>query len=177
MKKLICFAAALFMCAVPTLGHAQAAAYGTFSVTQANNLTTDNTLYGATTGLLLTNLHSIWKFDLGADLQGRFVHGGNFSMNGMTFGPRVNGPHFIGLQPYAEFLVGFARVQNTADYAHSSTDSTLQINGGVMKRISPHFDVVGEYSYSQFYAFGGEYNPKTISVGGVYHFSRRDSVR
>lgn len=162
------------MCGAPALGHSQVAAYGTFSVTQANNLTTNNTLYGATTGLLLTKMHSIGKFDLGADLQGRFVRTGDFSLNAITFGPRVQFPQLIGLQPYAEFLVGFARVQNPADYAHSSTDSTIQINGGVMKRITAHVDLVGEFSYSQLYAFGGEYNPKTFSVGGVYHFSRRD---
>jgi hypothetical protein len=46
-----------------------------------------------------------------------------------------------------------------------------------MKRITPHVDLIGEFSYSQLYAFGGEYNPKTFSVGAVYYLSRRDSKR
>jgi hypothetical protein len=174
VKKFMRFAVVLLACSAPALGNSQVAAYGTFSVTTAQNLVTDNTLYGATTGLLLTKFRSVGKFDFGADLQGRFVHADNFSLNGITFGPRVQLPQLIGLRPYAEFLVGFARVQNTADSAHPSTDSTIQINGGVMKRITPHVDLVGEFSYSQLYAFGGEYNPKTFSVGGIYHFSRRD---
>ena len=162
------------MCGAPTLGHSQVAAYGTFSVTKAQNLVTDNTLYGATTGLLLTNVHAVGKFDFGANLQGRFVHANNFSLDGVTFGPRVQFPRLIGLRPYAEFLVGFAHIKNTADQSQGSTDSTIQINGGVTKRITPHVDLIGEFSYSQLYAFGGEYNPKTFSVGGVYYFSRRD---
>lgn len=174
MRKLIGFTTMLLMCIAPAIGHAQGAAYGTFSVTRAQGAASDSMLYGATTGLLLTRLTGLKGFDLGANLQGRFVSTGNFSLDGISFGPRVQLPKVIGLRPYAEFLVGFAHVKSTADQANSSTDSTMQINGGVMKRITPHLDVVGEYSYSQLYAFGGEYNPKTFSVGGVYHFSRRD---
>jgi hypothetical protein len=171
---LISLAAIFFLCGAPTLGHAQVAAYGTFSVTKAQNLASDNILYGATTGLVLTKLHGIGKFDFGANLQGRFVSAGNFNLDAITFGPRVLLPRLIGLRPYAEFLVGFAHVKSPADQAQASTDSTMQINGGVMKRLTPHLDLVGEYSYSQLYSFGGEYNPKTFSVGGVYYFSRRD---
>lgn len=174
MRKLIGFVVTLFVCGGPSLGHAQMAAYGTFSVTKAQNLTSDNILYGATTGLLLTKFQAVRGFDFGANVQGRFVRTGNFNLDAVTFGPRVELPRLIGLRPYAEFLVGFAHVKSTSDQAGGSTDSTIQINGGVMKRVTPHVDIVGEYSYSQLYAFGGEYNPKTFSVGGIYYFSRRD---
>jgi len=174
VRKLIGFLVMLFVCGASAPGQAQVAAYGTFSVTKAQNLVSDNVLYGATTGLLLTKLQGFKGFDFGANLQGRFVQTGNFSLDAVTFGPRVKLPQVIGLRPYAEFLVGFAHVKNTADQANASTDSTIQINGGVMKRMTPRLDIVGEYSYSQLYAFGGEYNPKTVSVGAIYYFSRRD---
>ena len=174
MKKLMAFAGMLLLCGAPAVGHAQAAAYGTFSVTKAQNLQTDNILYGATTGLLLTRPEGFKALHFGADVQGRFVRTGSFDFDAITFGPRVQLPRVIGLRPYAEFLVGFARVNSPADQAKASTDSTIQINGGLMKRITPRVDLVGEYSYSQLFAFGGEYNPKTFSVGAVYYFSRRE---
>jgi opacity protein-like surface antigen len=72
--------------------------------------------------------------------------------------------------------VGFARYNNTI-YTYqpmgATTDGQIQINGGVAKQVSPRWDVSVDYSYSQFYALGGEYNPKTFGVGLIYHFVKR----
>jgi len=54
-----------------------------------------------------------------------------------------------------------------------TTDSQIQINGGLAKRVSPRWDISVDYSYSQYYALGGQYNPKTFSVGAIYHFVKR----
>jgi opacity protein-like surface antigen len=44
---------------------------------------------------------------------------------------------------------------------------------GVAKQVSSRWDISVDYSYSQYYALGGEYNPKTFSVGAVFHFVKR----
>jgi outer membrane autotransporter protein len=160
---------------VPHAAHAQAGVYGEFSVAKMQNLQRDNLLYGVTTGLVVDGA-KFGHFQFAGDLQGRFEHKSQLSFNGVTVGPRVYlfGGH--GFRPYAEFMVGFARinsVQDDPDNPTPSTDATIQINGGVAKRLNAHWDLAADYSYSQYYAFGGEYNPKTFSVGAVYYFSKR----
>jgi hypothetical protein len=43
----------------------------------------------------------------------------------------------------------------------------------VSKQLSPRWDGVFEYSYSEFGYNVGEFNPKTLSLGAVYHFVKR----
>jgi hypothetical protein len=111
------------------------------------------------------------------DIQGRFLRKSGMSFNGLNLGPRFEFPLRRGAwTPYGEFMVGFARFNSTSTLNApngATTDSTLQVNGGVARRFSPHWDGVVEYSYTQFYAYGGEYNPKTFGIGVVYHFVKR----
>jgi hypothetical protein len=94
-------------------------------------------------------------------------------LNGVTLGPRVSLPlqRFGGLSPFAEFLVGFARYNDGANNA--TTDETFQTNAGVTKRVSKRWDTVVDYSYAQYGANFGEFNPKNYSVGALFHFNKR----
>jgi hypothetical protein len=155
----------------PKVSHAQAAVYGEFSVTDLHNESTTDLLYGATTGVLVDGptFHHVL---ISGDLQGRFVRKTGESLNGITVGPRVSIPVKYGLVPYAEFMVGFARYNDPTNQG-LTTDSTFQVNAGVSRRITPHFDLVADYSYAQYYALGGEFNPKTFSIGTIFHFNKR----
>jgi hypothetical protein len=157
----------------PRTARAQAAIYGEFSVSDLHNLVSTDLLYGATTGILVDGPTLFHRVVVAGDLQGRFVHKSGENLDGVTVGPRFAFPlkkHAI--TPYAEFLVGFARYNNPNN-GGATSDSTIQVNMGVLKRLSPRWDAVAEYSYSQYYALGGQYNPKTYSIGGVYHFIKR----
>jgi len=159
--------------AAPAVSHAQVSAYGEFSASDLHNLVSQDILYGATTGVLVDGPHVFRALLVSADIQGRFVRKSGESLNGVTIGPRFSLPlKFGGLAPYAEFMVGFARYNNP-NHGGATTDSTIQANAGVTKRVSPRWDIAAEYSYSQYYALGGQYNPKTYSIGAVYHFVRR----
>ncbi len=164
-------AALLAIVAAPKASHAQAALYGEFSVSDLHNLSTTDLLYGATTGVLLDGptFHHIL---LTGDLQGRFVRKSGESLNGITVGPRVSLHLKHGFVPYAEFMVGFARYNDPTNFG-ATTDSTFQANAGLGKQLTPHFDIVADYSYSQYYALGGEFNPKTFSIGTIFHFAKR----
>jgi len=160
----------------PTKANAQASVYGQFSATDLKNLASTDLLFGGTVGLILDG--PTWhRMQISADIQGRFVRKSGESLNGAAAGPRFSFPlKKHGLTPYGEFLVGFARYNNSI-YAYqpmgATTDSQIQVNGGVAKKLSPHWDASVDYSYSQYYALGGEYNPKTFSVGAIYHFVKR----
>lgn len=159
----------------PRKAEGQAEVYGQFSVTDLTNLTSTDLLYGATTGLVIDgpNWHHMV---ISADIQGRFVRKSGEELNSAAAGPRFS---FLlkkhGLTPYGEFLVGFARYNTTIYPAQNgaTTDSQIQVNVGVAKQVSPRWDISADYSYSQYYALGGEYNPKTFSVGAVFHFVKR----
>jgi hypothetical protein len=159
--------------AAPAVSHAQVEAYGEFSVSDLHNLVSTDFLYGATTGVLIDGPHIFHALQVSADIQGRFVRKSGESLNGITVGPRFSLPlKRGGLTPYAEFMLGFARYNNPNN-GGATTDSTIQVNAGVAKRVSPRWDAVADYSYSQYYALGGQYNPKTYSIGAVYHFVKR----
>jgi len=155
--------------ASPRASQAQVSLYGDFSATYLHNLVSSSTLYGATTGILVDG-PSIKRMLISADLQGRFVAGSGKSLNGLTVGPRFSFPTH-NFTPFAELLVGFARIDNGA--GPKSTDSTFQINGGIAKRLTPRLDAVVDYSYAQYFYGGGQYNPKTFSIGAIYHFTKR----
>jgi opacity protein-like surface antigen len=159
----------------PRKAEGQAEVYGQFSVTDLTNLTSTDLLYGATTGLVIDG--PTWHhMVICADIQGRFVRKSGEELNGAAAGPRFSFPlKKHGLTPYGEFLVGFARYNTTIYPAQNgaTTDSQIQINVGVAKQVSSRWDISVDYSYSQYYALGGEYNPKTFSVGAVFHFVKR----
>jgi hypothetical protein len=161
--------------AVPAASHAQVSAYGEVSAAKyfALSPATQDYLYGATTGVLIDGPHLGHRVLLTADIQGRFVGGGNGKRSdSVSVGPRFWFPlHHGRISPFAEFLVGFSRFNN--GLGTSSTDSMIQINGGVAKQLTPRLDAVADYSYAQFYYGGGAYNPKTFSLGVIYHFTKR----
>lgn len=173
----------LLLCfSVPLAAGAQVSIYGEFSSSEFHNLVSRNFLSGATTGVLFEGFQFARRLQLSGDIQGRFVAGSGERFDGITVGPRIGVEihRFGGLAPYGEFLVGFARFHGNAATAfyngannNQTTDGTWQANAGVTKRLSPRWDLVADYSYSQYYAYGGQYNPKTFSLGGVWHFVKR----
>jgi hypothetical protein len=155
---------------------AQTAVYGEFSAGLFNDPTASRTLYGGTAGILFGKDHKHLRLD--ADVQGRFVTGSNEKLLSGAVGPRVSVALPHGFSPYGEFLVGFGRFTSTSSDPNEAapsgtTDAILEFNGGLTKTLSPHFDAVVDYSYAQYYALGGIYNPKTIGIGAVYHFTKR----
>jgi len=157
--------------AMPRASHAQAAVYGEFSISDLHNAFTTNLLYGATTGVLIDG-PTFHHVVLSGDIQGRFVRKSGESLNGINIGPRFSIMMKHGIVPYGEFMVGFARYNDPTNQG-VTTDSTMQVNTGVGKRVSPRFDLVADYSYSQYYALDGEFNPKTFSIGTIFHFNKR----
>jgi hypothetical protein len=155
----------------PGAAHAQASIYGEFSASELKNPSTTNILYGATTGLLYDGAKIHNRVIVAADIQGRFLHKSGENLNGITIGPRFEIPLAHGFAPYGEFMIGFARYNDPNNSA--SSDATMQLNSGLAKQMSPHVDLVGEYSYAQYYGLGGAYNPKTFSVGIIYHLVKR----
>ena len=154
---------------------AQASVYGSVSTSQLTNLISTQYLIGATTGFLLDGPLILHRVLLVGDVQGRFVHKHGYSFDGLTVGPRFELPlKRARLTPYAEFMVGFARYTSTiTNISGPTTDSTFQVNAGVTKQLTSHWDATLDYSYSQYYAMDGEFNPKTYSVGAIYSFARR----
>lgn len=162
----------------PRAAKAQAEIYGEFSVSDMTNLVHTFTPMGATVGLLVDGPTLFHKIVVSADVQGRFVESSGMKLNGATAGPRfslVTKKH--GITYYGEFMVGFARLYSDGSggtlFTGSTTDSEIQLNAGLAKQVAPHWDVSAEYSYAQYYALGGQFNPKTFSVGAVYHFVKR----
>lgn len=171
--------AAIVMMAPMSKAVCQVAVYGEFSVADLHNLVSTDYLYGGTAGLLYDGPLVFNHLVISANVQGRFLQksatqAGYSSelYDGLAVGPRFSIPLKHGISPYAEFLLGFDRYNSGAVHG-STTDGTMEINGGVTKRLSPHFDAVADYSYSQYYGLGGEYNPKTYSIGGIFHFTKR----
>ena len=150
---------------------AQAAIYGEFSGTVLTNLVGTNYAFGGTTGVLV-DVAALHHIVISGDVQGRFLHDSTENFDSVTIGPRLEIPLRGGIVPYGEFMIGFARYNNNG-LRVSTTDSTIQLNSGIAKRVSPHWDGVLEYSYSQYYALGGQFNPKTFSIGAIYHLSKR----
>jgi opacity protein-like surface antigen len=157
--------------ALPAVCHGQASVYGDFSVNRLFSGDEQHYLYGATTGVVVDGPH-IHKLFVSADIQGRFLGKNGERLDGVTVGPRFSiTMQRSKLTPFAEFMVGFERY--SAVNISSTTDYTFQVNAGVARQLSPHWDAEFIYSYSQFGYNTGEFNPKTFSVGAVYHFNKR----
>jgi hypothetical protein len=155
----------------PGAARAQVAFYGEFSVSDFASNTGTSYLPGVTAGFMYDGAKIYNRVTVAADLQGRFVRVKGQSLNGITIGPRFEIPLRRGFSPYGELMVGFARYDSNTTGA--SSDATLQVNAGLAKQFSPHLDGVVEYSYAQYYGLSGAYNPKTFSIGAIYHLTKR----
>ncbi len=172
MKRSWTIAALPLILAASGAASGQASLYGQFSVSKMTNLVTTQYLPGATAGVLLEGAPLLPHVRLSADIQGRFVESSSLKLNGASVGPRISFPLKHGFDPYAEFMVGFARLYSSTpstNFNGSTTDSEIQINAGLARRISSRWDATIDYSYAQYYAVGGMFNPKTLSVGAIFH--------
>jgi hypothetical protein len=159
--------------AAPVALHAQASVYGEFSTTRFFGTNEQSTFFGGTVGVLIDGPTIFHKILVSSDIQGRFVGSNGEKLDGATVGPRFSLPlHRVNLTPYGEFMVGFARYGG-GPAGIASTDYMFQGNAGVSKQLSPRWDGVVEFSYAGFGYNVGEFNPKTFSIGGVYHFVKR----
>jgi len=152
--------------------------YGEFSGSAFNDPSSSRKLYGGTAGVDFGHLKLLKVLELGADIQGRIVSGSNESLKSLAIGPRAGIPLHHGFTPYGEIMVGFGRYTSTSSNPYEAapsgtTDSILEYNGGVTKRLTPHLDAMVDYSLTRLFALGGVYNPKTISAGAVYFFRKR----
>ena len=151
---------------------AQVSVYGEISASKLSNASNTYVLVGPTVGLSVP-LADFFRVHLAGDLRGSFL-GGARRLDGVMFGPRLSG-HVKGFDPYAEFLVGFARYNNGQGTPASATsDAEIGVVAGLDRKLTSHFDVrVFEFTYDQYYALGGTFNPKTFSSGVVYHLGKR----
>jgi len=166
-----------FALAVGVAGPAfsQVSVYADFS---ASKLTgglvnpTTNVLYGPTFGLT-AQLGSTAHLKFYGDLRVG-DYGGGTRLDEIGIGPKV-GLAVRKYEVYGEFLVGFGRYNNGQNAgASSSTDSQIEINFGLDRRLKGRLDWrVFEYGYEQYYGLGGAYNPKTFSTGVVLHLGSR----
>ncbi len=155
-----------------TAASAQVAFYGDFSASKLTNLTNTYVLYGPTVGLQ-DDLGTKFGLTGGFDIRGGF-YGGSQRLDEISFGPRVSG-HVKGFMPYGEFLVGLARYNDGLGRKSSgTTDEQFELNVGLDRMITPRFDVrFFEFGYQEYFALGGQFNPKTFSAGVVYHLRKR----
>ncbi len=151
---------------------AQVSAYADFTAAKLTNLVSTSVLYGPTIGLTAT-LAPLPKVKIGVDLRGTFL-GGKKRLDGLAIGP-VFAFSMKGVKPYAELLVGYARYNDgLGNPSSATTDGQLDLVAGIDKHINSHIDWrVFEFGYEQYYALGGQFNPKNFSTGLVYHFAAK----
>jgi len=172
----VCWMVSLFlMCTIVGVCHAQVSVYAEATASNLANGPSGDYLYGGTVGLLYDGPILFKRAVVSADVQTRYVDKSGERLVGAVIGPRFSFPiKNIGLSPFAEFMVGFARYRaSTLAGALNTTDNQWQVNGGVSKRISSRFDVVLDAGYSQYGANNGEYNPLNYSAGVSFHLSKR----
>jgi hypothetical protein len=159
---------------LPLTAHAQFAVYGELTASDLHEGPSGDYLYGGTAGALL-DAATFKRMILSADLQVRDVNNSGERFLDVAIGPRFSFPlEKLKLNPYVEFMVGFARYRaTTVATAQNTTDDQWQANAGVARPISPRFDVVADYSYSQYGANLGEYHPKSYSAGVIFHLVKR----
>ena len=152
--------------------HGQASVYADFSASKLTNLANTYVLVGPTVGVSF-NLVDALHLHLGGDLRGSFL-GGKQRLDSFVVGPRASF-RFKGFDPYAEVLVGFGRYNDGLGNRNSGTsDGLLEVNAGFDRKLKGKFDLrIFEFGYAQYYALGGQFNPKTFSSGVVYHLGSR----
>jgi opacity protein-like surface antigen len=71
---------------------------------------------------------------------------------------------------------GFARLYSNSpgsNFNGSTTDTEIEADAGVAKRITRHWDVTVDYSYARYSALDRMYSPQTFSIGTIFHFQKR----
>jgi opacity protein-like surface antigen len=161
--------------ATPRALRAQVSVYAEGSASDLQGGPAGDYLYGGTAGVLLDGPAILKRAVLSVDIQTRDVDNNGERLVGVAVGPRVSLPvHRFKLNPYGEFMVGFARYRaSTATNAENTTDNQWQVNMGVSRALSSRLDAVADYSYSQYGANNGEYNPKSYSAGVIFHLIKR----
>ncbi len=151
---------------------AQVSAYVDLSASKLTNLVGTNVLYGPTIGLTAQVANKA-HLKLYADIRGEFLGGSN-RLDGLALGPKLGLP-IKKFEAYAEILVGFARYNDgLGKPASATTDAQTEVNFGLDRRVSQRLDWrVFDYGYTQYYALGGQFNPKTFSTGVVVHIGAR----
>jgi hypothetical protein len=129
-------------------------------------------LYGPRVGLsaAVAKLHGI---TLAGDVHGDFLGGSGLRYDGVAVGPKLSF-RVKKFEPYADIAVGFARFNDGKNTKSSSTtDAELQFSGGIDHAIAKRFDWrIFEFGYTQYYANGGIYNPKSFNTGIVFHITQ-----
>ena len=148
---------------------AQISIYGELTGAQLTNLVGTSVLFGPTVGVTDTLVRRI-HIEAGIDLRGSFL-GASKRLDGVAGGPVVSF-WARGIRPYAEFLVGYAHSNGGLSTPYSAaSDAQIEVIFGIDKELNRHiYWRVFEYSYEQYYALGGEFNPKNFSTGLVYRF-------
>lgn len=160
--------------------NAQISVYAQFSADQMTNLQTSKTGFGSTFGVQ-DAFYRHGPLRVSADLRGFYYNGkaifngaNRFNLAGVGVGPKISyaGKH---VEPYAEVAVGFARFNDGLGNRNSgTTDSQVDAIFGLDIRLTPRFDLRAfEFDYKRYSALGGEFNPKVISAGVVYHLGRK----
>ena len=173
------FVVPLIILAAPQALRAQVLVYMEASASDLKSGPAGDYLYGGTAGLLLQGPAVFKRLVLSGDVQTRYVDHNGERLMGVAVGPRASLPiHRFKLNPYVEFMVGYARYRaSTAANAENTTDNQWQVNMGVSRPLSSRLDLVADYSYSQYGANGGEYNPKSYSAGLIFHVIRHQPTK
>lgn len=153
----------------------QVNAYVEFSASKLTgglDTTVTSVLYGPTIGLT-AQLVNKPKLKVYGDVRAG-LYGGKQRLDGIAVGPKVGYP-VKKFEAYAEALVGFARYNDgLGNKSSATTDGQIQFNFGADRRVTERLDWrVFEFGYEQYYALGGEFNPKTFSTGVVLHLGKR----
>jgi hypothetical protein len=167
--KQVLFAAVALLCAPVWRAQAQVSAYVDFTAAKFTNLAGTNYLYGPTFGVS-GRVADSKRIVLSLDARGQ-VLGTSQKYNSIAVGPLVQ-IRIKGLNPYGEFLVGFARYNDGA--GNATTDAEMNFNAGIERAVKgPLSWRIFEYGYKQYYALGGQFNPKSFSTGIVYTIGGR----
>lgn len=108
-----------------------------------------------------------------ADIGGYHASPGGVSVNTYTFlfGPRVSLHNPTNITPFAQFLVGDARI-SVGSGGGSTNNFAYSVGGGVDFKVLPHLalrpqvDYIGIHNYNS----GGTANCPRISISAVVHF-------
>jgi len=175
MKLRWLWVVALGLAAMARPGWSQVSFYGDMSASMLTGglvTTTTSILYGPTIGMT-AQIFSRSHLKFYGDIRGGF-YGGSQRLDQVGVGPKI-GFAFKKYEAYGEFIAGFGRYNSGQNVtASASTDSLIELNGGLDRQITSRLDWrVVDFGYEQYYGLGGEFNPKTFSTGVVVHLTKR----
>jgi hypothetical protein len=166
MKKLILLGLGLVFFAIPSRAQSfdASAGYSYFRLGGSNGLNQNGI-----SGSLAYNPHS-W-LGLVGDFGGYHASPAGVSVNTYTFlfGPRVTLRNPTKINPFAQFLVGGARLTANG-VVPSTTDFAFSFGGGVDIGLLPHLALRPQVDYVGIRDSGSTINCTRISVGFVVHF-------